>query len=349
MKKIALSGFLAVFVLAGLAYAQKDNTKTISPEIKAEIEGLLSKAESKIKDPLKLNEILQRLDSNTYLNPLYVADSETKRSVMQRLIKIYNSIDAVSTNGVNKMRIVEIASIDNSPEVHAFYLSILENGPEISRKYVLRSVFFGAVNGDDIYNKIKDIQARGLAKNDEVLPALKGANPQRALKEIQQFVRTTNNPEEYVWSGMLLCGYKDADILDVIIERYDYFKSIPKVERPNHYDPSFSFDIDMLKKYIEVKEGVKLKKALEIFDDSGVFGDRKLPLLKSKIESKDAISREAVIDFLEHQMRNGSVAKEKILPILKDAQSQETNHALKLKLGKVIERNEKPAARRAGK
>lgn len=349
MKKIAMSCLLAVFVLAGLAYAQKDNTKTISPEIKAEIEGLLSKAESKIKEPLKLNEILQRLDSNTYLNPLYAADSETKRSVMQRLIKIYNSIDAVSTNGVNKMRIVEIASIDNSPEVHAFYLSILENGPEISRKYVLRSVFFGVVNGDDIYNKIKDVHGRGLAKNDEVFPALKGANPQRALKEIQQFVRTTKNPEEYVWSGMLLCGYKNPDVLDVIIERYDYFKNIPQAERPHRYSPTFALKREMLEKYIEVKEGPNLKKALEIFADADIFGESRLPLLNKKLESKDAVSREAVVDFLAHQMEIGSVAKEKTLPLLKDAQSRETNHGLKLKLGRAIEKNEKPAARRAGK
>lgn len=349
MKKIALSGFLAVFVLAGLGYAQIDNAKTVSPEINAEIDGLLSKAESEIKNPLKLNEILQRLDSNTYLNPLYVADSETKRGVMQRLINIYNSIDAVSTNGVNKMRIVEIASIDNSPEVHAFYLSILENGPELSRKSVIRSVFFGTVNGDDIYNKIKDLQVLGLAKNDEVLPALKGANPQRALKEIQQFVRTTKNPEEYVWSGMLLCGYKNTDVLDVIVERYDYFKNIPQAERPHHYSPTFAFKREMLEKYIEVKEGASLNKALEVFADADIFGESRLPLLAKKLESKDAVSREAAIDFLEHQMEIGSVSKEKTLTLFKDAQSKEANHALKLKLGKAIERNEKSTARRTVK
>ncbi len=343
MKKIVLLCAVYVFSFCGALLAQTSITRTEKEKFKENLEAILSKAESSAMSPVKLNGILQTLDDNEYLNPLYLSDLETKREVSRRLIKIFSVIGEAPLDGESKGRILSILSFVDTPEVHELFLSVLENGPGTRRKQVLRGLSFGGVKGDDVYAKVKNLLERGLAKSEEGYPALKGADKQRALKDIQDFIKATKNPEEYVWGGILLCDFKRPDALDVIVERYDYFKSIPLAEKPSHYDPSLSFDIKMLKEYIKVMDGERLRKALEIFGDSGVFGDSKMELLRDKSRSPNAISRKAVVGFLSHQVEVGSVSKDQVLPIFTEMRTRETNPAVKLKLKTAIETIGHPA------
>lgn len=344
MKKILLAGVIVVSTFSGLVYAQNDPAKTAkteTPEIKAEIETLIAKAEASQKDPLKLNNAIQ--DLLNYRVYKSASTQATKSNVTVRLVKIYNSIDDTLTNTANKRRIIEFIGLRNNvPEARAFLIAVLESGKELYRTEALGIIYFGGNPGDDIYDKVKDLVARDIIKEESSLGALKGANPQRALPEIQKFVSTTKSPDGYIGAGQLLSFYRDPELLDVLVDRYGYFKSIPSSERPKNYAPQFAFSMEMLKKYIEVKEGSKLEKALEIFDDRGVFGDRKLPLLQKKLESNDSVTRKAAVRFLIRQAEIGSVSKEKISPVLKNAEARETDKDLKLKLKSVLKKIEPP-------
>jgi hypothetical protein len=324
-----------------LAYAQKDTFQTETPEIKAEIEALISKAEAKQKNPLKLNDAIHDLlDYRPYKS---ASSQATKGDVTTRLVKIYNSIDDTLTNTANKRRIIEFVGLRNNvPEAHDFLLSVLENGKELYRTETLGIIYFGGIPSDDIYNKVKSLVARGIIREEDSLGALKGANSQRALPEIQKFLATTKDPAWYVGAGHLLSGYQNPALLDVLFQRYDYFKNLPASAWPKGYDPTLCLSTEMLMKYVEINEGKRLKKALEIFDDSGVFGNRNLPLLQKKLESADPVTRKATVEFLIHQAEIGLVSRENISPVLKDAEVRETDKDLKLKLRSVLKKLEPP-------
>jgi hypothetical protein len=340
MKKIML--ICATLLLASTASAL-DKSKMSVAQIEAEVETRVSKAETLVKYPMALNDILQELDHRSYL---YYVSQPKKHDATQRLAKIYSVLDDELTNTANKRRIIGIIGLgNNGPEAHEFILSVLENGPELYRKEALGVLYGRTLKGDDIYNKVKDLIARKVIRQEDSLFALKGVNPKRATKEIQDFLATTKDPEQYIKKGGLLSEYGEPDLMDVVIDRYDYFKSIPQAERPDHYDPTLAFNMDMLKKYIQAKEGARLKKALEMFDDSGVFGDMKMPVIQEKLESKDVSSREAAVDFLVKQIDMGTASERVALPILKAAHSREINPRIKNKLKQAIDRKEKSGAR----
>lgn len=363
MKKILLACLTAVYALLGFLGARatfccaalllvspasaRDKSKVNVAEIDVRVEEYVSKSEERVKYPMALNDVLQEMD---HKHDLYYASPAKKRDITLRLAKIYGMLDenANPTNTANKRRIIGIVGMaNNGPEAHEFFLSVLEGGPEICRKEALRVLYFRTLKGDDIYNKIKDLTARGVIRQEDSFGALKGTNSKRAAKEIQDFLATTKDPEQYVKKGGLLSEYGEPDLMDVVIDRYDYFKNIPKAAHPDHYDPTLAFDIDMLKKYIQAKEGARLKKALEMFDDSGVFGDMKMPVIQVKLESKDVSSREAAVDFLVKQIDMGSASERVAIPILKAAHSSETDPRVKNKLKQAIDRKEKSAARTA--
>lgn len=342
MNKIMLAGFLTVYVFSGLAYAQQTPAKTETPEIKAEIEALISKAEASQKDPLKLNDAINKiLDYRPYNKS---ASQATKSDVTVRFVKIYNALDDTLTNTANKKQIIEfLGSRNKVPEAHEFMLAVLENGKESYRTEALGTIYFGGIPGDDIYDKVKSLVARSVIKEEDSLGALKGANPRRALPEIQKFLASTKDPVEYVGIGHLLYYYGNPNLLDVLVERYDYFKSLPASAWAKGYDPTLCLSTEMLMKYIEIREGTRVKKALEIFEDSGVFGNRKLPLLQKKLESADPITRKASAEFLIHQAEIGSVSRENITPVLKNAEARETDKDLKLKLKSGLKKLDPPA------
>jgi len=371
MKKVLLAS-VAVYALSGLSYAQKDPAKA-EPEIKAEMESIISKIEAYKDKPSILNQAIRMLEDNRYY---HLASSEVRSDVTRRLVKVYNSIDDAPckscksgasdakyydclvecansgdtnplTSSANKKRIIEIVGLRSKvPEAHEFFLSVLESGRELYRTQALGTIYFGGIAGNDIYDKVKSLVSRGVIKEEDSLGALKGANSQRALLEIQRFLATTKSPDGYISAGQLLSYYRDPALLDAVADRYKYFKNIPSSERPENYAPQFAFSMEMLKKYIEVKEGSKLEEALEIFDDRGVFGDRKLPLLQKKLESKDSVTRKAAAKFLIRQAEIGSVSRENIVPVLRNAEARETDKDLKFKLKSALKKLEPSAGGR---
>lgn len=340
---LARAAFCCAALLLASTASAWDMSKIKVSEVDAEVETRVSKAETLVKYPMALNDVLQELDHRSYL---FYASQTKKRDATLRLAKIYGLLDDELTNTANKRRIVGIIGLgNNGAEAHEFIVSVLEHGPELYRKEALRVLYGRTLKGDDIYNKVKDLTARGVIRLEDSFGALKGTSPKRAAKEIQEFLAKTKDPERYIKTGSLLSEYREPDLMDVVIDRYDYFKNIPQADRPDHYDPTLAFDIDLLKKYIQAKEGVRLKKALEMFDDSGVFGDMKMPVIQAKLESKDVSSREAAVDFLVKQMDIGSASERVAMPILKAAHSRETNPKIKNKLKQAIDRKEKSAAR----
>ncbi len=340
MKKVMLVFVIAIFAFSGLTYAQEGSVSSETPEIKAKIESLVSNVEAE-KKPLKLNDAINDLID---YHPYYVSASQGTRSdVTVRLIKVYNSLDDSLTNTANKTQIIDFLGTSNVPEAHKFFVSVLENGKELYRTEALRGIYFGLIPGDDIYDEVKSLVARGVIKEEDSLSALYGANRQRALPEIQKFLATTKNPKKFVGIGHLLSAYRDPKLLDVLFQRYDYFKSLPASAWPRGYAPQFCVSMEMLKKYIENEEGVKYKNAVEVFEDRGIFGDEDLPMLQKKLESSNIVTRKTSLDFLTHQLKIGYVTKSKVLSVLKDAETRETNKDLKLKLRSAIERFAPPA------
>lgn len=362
MKKMILTVMMLMcFVGTGVSQGISPNSGTKKDE--AKINELLSRIEQAQGFPNAMNRAIQVFERKT--RPVKVAP-ELKREIVNRFVGVYKSIGAPSQlcvekfpdtdqyvlclgkeedldeliKSANRRRIIGVVSYyGGSNEAREFFLDVLENANPLYRKEALHQIYFGRINGDEVYNKIQSLVARGLVNKKDVLSSLKGANPKRAVKEIQDVITTTKDPEQFVRTGNLLSEYGDPDLMDVVVERYAHFRRIPPTERPYRYNPTLAFKMDTLKRYIEQKEGERLEKAIEIFDDSGVFGETKLPLIAKKLQSHDPVSRKAAVAFLIRQTGRGSINSEKILPLFRDIYTKEIDPVLKQHLKKYIDKH----------
>ena len=341
MKKMTMLWLIAVFVFSSLAYAQNKISQAESPETKAKIEALLSSAERWQRwSPMQANRSIQ--DVGLLMRKPDVSP-ETRRDATKRLVKIFYSIDDSGTNRANKKRILEaIGFSDNSPEAHDFFLKILSSGDKEYREMALWSIRPLGVHGDDLYEKIKALGASNTLSRVDTLMYLKLANPERALPEIQEFLRTTQDLEDFVIvGGNLSTAYQDPNVMDVVIERYGYFKTKSVSQKHPASPVSGAIYSEMLWKYLDIKEGGKVKKGMEILKDKGVAGNRDLARLQKKLGSSDVITREAVIDFIAGQIEDKEVDSEKAAPILSEARSRESIKKLQTKLKDIMERRDK--------
>ncbi len=282
------------------------------------------------KDPYDLADRLDDLEKKILgeWNHGMRFQAQTTREIAIRLIKVFNQLDDTPIGGANKVRIIEMIGInDNSQEAHDFFLNILENGTERSKSRALLRIWPRGVRGDDIYDKVKSLVDKGRLKRLDSLDPLKRANPERAIKEIQDYVRTTEDVAEFKGVGQLLSEYDRPELMEVVIDRYPEMK-----KKWNGYfgdDPARSIKTKLLVRIVELKEGARLKTVLEMLNQDGTSGEETLPIIAKKLESKDAISREAAVNFLRGQAQQGNIKSDKIKPILESALEREKNKDIK--------------------
>jgi len=273
-------------------------------------------------------------------------DAGAKREATKRLIKIYYAVDDSSlTNNANKKRILEaIGASDSSSEAQDFFIKVLDSDKDEYRKMALWSIDgpYG-VHGDVVYDKIKSLERNGVIARGLSMATLAKANPERAIEEIKEFLKTTHDLKEFVGVGLSLPDryQDDPNVLDVIVDRYEDFKSKPIPAEYKGYTPEGAILSDHLWKYIDVREGKRLKTAIDMIRAKGVCYDKDIPRLITKIKSTNAITREATADFLSSQIDSGNLPKEKVLPILEETRNSEHDQKLKKKLGEIIGRHKK--------
>ncbi len=267
---------------------------------------------------------------------------DTTRNVSKKLIAVFNGINDEGTNQANKLRIIEaIGFSDNSPEAHAFFLSLMDTGPIKQREMALRSVHPIGVRGDDIYQKIKELVKNGTVSEEDSFAALRRVDAKKALPEIQRYLSTTNNVEHFVEIGLVLSDYKDPNLLDVLVERQSEFKvEQPKTmqEKINIIEPADAISSKNLKKYIDVREGEKVRHALAILRKKGTSGDKDLPLFEKKLSSGQQITKEALLDFFEGQVDDGNFSADKVAQLLKRADLNENDATIKARINKVVDK-----------
>lgn len=340
-KKITVILLFAGYLLCGtgLNAAPPLPKNTDIPKIKAEIEAAVVRVEQATGDEGELHRAI--LDLMWYLQRyqrVYVRVSpEVTRDIAKRLIAIYDKIDDTVNN---QSRIIEIIGrYDNSPESHSFFLRLINSNNEKHRERALWSMSGHGVRGDDIYDAVKALIDTGVLKREEFLYALKYANPKRGLKELQSFLATTQDVNQYTSKGLLLCEYKDPELLDILIDRYDEFKNkVPETpeERAVYAPARAAFHPDVLKKYIAIREGKRFKMALAILGSKGISGDNDLPLFEKKLASKDPETRSAVLDFLDFQIDDANITKAKTKAMLMKARGVESDTGMKQKIQKMI-------------
>ena len=327
MKKIVLVLFVLFAWTPGFAQAPKIHPETL--EAREAFQKMLAGIES-VRDPYDLSERLSDLEKTmlNYWNHGMRYQPQTTKEIAVRLIRIFKKLGNSTIDGANKERIIEIVGIsDNSPETHDFFLDIMENGTERSKKMALFSIWPVGVRGDDIYDKVKSLVDKGRLKRLDSLDPLKRANPERAIKEIQDYVRTTEDVAEFKGVGQLLSEYDRPELMEVVIDRYPEMK-----KKWNGYfgdDPARSIKTKLLVRVVELKEGARLKTVLEMLNQDGTSGEETLPIIAKKLESKDAISREAAVNFLRGQAQQGNIKSDKIKPILESALEREKNKDIK--------------------
>lgn len=340
MKKIFLS-CLILSCLVLKVYSQEDKSKKEDPKDKAVVMNMVLKIEKHKNEPFELLGAIKELSNklNWYFNHNIYLTPETKSEITRRLIKIFDAIDDVDMNSASKVYIIEAIQDDHGFEARDFLMRILESGTEKQREETLRSIYFSQFRSDEIYDKIKSLVDKGIIKKEKSFGALKGANPQRAVKEIIEYLTTTDNIYGFTRYGSLLCHFDDPNLLDVLIDRYDEFKNaIPKDKKDYEtFVPArAAFHRDLLRKYIKIRESKRLTTAIEVLKAKGISGDEDLPLWQEKLKSKDVSSRETVLDFLDFQIKDEGVSKEKVKIILEEAEKKEQNKKLKNKIRSIL-------------
>jgi len=342
-KTIIMIITLSLFFMSGGVFAQKKKVKVESPEVKAKIESLILEVEKNVDSSGRLNSVIGKVCDQLlhYWNSDVFVSDETKRDVTIRLIKIFNEIDDLGTNSANKIWIIETIGLnDNSPEAHKFFLSLLRSKNKKYREHALWSLNPTGVHGDDIYDEIKKLMDKGVIDKDKYLYTLKSANSSRAKTEIIDYIKQIEDMENFIGYGMILCDYKDPELLDVLIDRYEEFKKIkPKDINEERHQRSLkvAFKSSLLKEYIKIRDGKKLKIAIEILKAKGISGDDDLPLWEERLRSKNISTRETILGFLDYQIKNQMVSKEKAKKLLKKVLKDETNPELKNKIKKILE------------
>lgn len=320
--------------------------KSVDPaSAQADILGILEKISANVDESGEVNTLLHELNSkwDYYLRFKVTFESTFKVEMSKRLIKVYGSIrpDNDGINFANKVRILEfVGPLDNNLELHKFFLREMDTPNKDLQEYVLRSVGGRVgVKGEDIYSKIRELVAQ--KKLDEVasLRYLKAADEKRAIKEIQNYIRKTDDLEEYLTASQLLCYYWDPELLDVVAARYPDFKRKPRKSFGDN--PAFAFTSEMMRKYIEYISGERLVRALEIASDADTFGNEELPLLEKKLHDNTVVGRKAVVGFLLLNAKPGYASKDRVLNILKKAANRERNSDVKKKLHDGIKRLER--------
>jgi len=344
MKKILIAILLlAGYVLSGtgLIAAPPPPKDTDIPKIKAEIEAVVLRVERVAGDERGLHTAIN--DLMWYLQryrKVVRSSPELTHDMTKRLVIVFDKVDDNDINRATKSYMIEIVGdSDNSSEAHAFILRMINSKNERYRERAMWSMRGNGVHGDDIYDAVKALMDNGEISYQKFLYALKYANPQRGLKEIQNFLATTKDVNQYTSKGLLLCDYKDPELLDILVDRYDEFKNkVPETpeERAVYAPARAAFDPDVLKKYMEIREGKRFAKALAILGSKGISGDEDLPLFEKKLKSKDPETRKATLDFLDVQISDSAIDKAKARAILKAANTRETDGALKVKIRRIM-------------
>lgn len=336
--------FILMMSFATLAYAQNVPNKVEAQDVKNTISTMLADVDAAKKDPLSLNRAIKALSDqllNNWNAKVYVSP-ETTRNVTKRLIAIFQAINDEGTNQANKLRIIEtICFSDNSPEAHDFVLSLMDTGTTKQKDMVLRSLRPVGVRGDDVYKKIKELVQRGVLKEEDSFIALRRVDSKKALPEIQKFLANTKTVESFVKVGIVLSDYQDPGLLDVLVERQTEFKTEPPKTAQaaiNVMEPADAIGSKDLKKYIEIREGDKVKRALAILRKKGTSGDKDLPLFEKKLTTGQQATKEALLDFFDAQVDDGNYSAEKVGLILKQAQLKEANPAIKARIVKMADK-----------
>lgn len=330
---------LILTLLMSVGYAQ-DKTSNIEAraEMMASVDKLLAKAERSINNPDSLNEILYEYSSAP---PRIHLTKEDRREIAKRLIKIFYAIDESLTSMANKHRIMEIVGAsDNSPAAHKFFLDVLNIDDERYRKMALWGIRPTGLHGDDLYEKIRALERDGKIAKIRSLQCMTRANPKRALEEMKTILKTTKSVKEFVRVGVNL-PYPSGDepeVLDIIIDRYHDFKGKTASAEEEGYTPERAMASQTLWPYINVREGVRLKTALEIIDDKGVCGQKDIPILRKKIKSSDSVTRKATVEFLGKQVSKGNLRKEAVMLVLEEAYGRETDQEVKQRMKMLRER-----------
>jgi len=339
MKKI-LPIFGLLFLLQGFAGEVTAGDKIITA--KEKLDRRLTRAERWQKwSPMATNSALQEIVDVMKMPEL---DSEAKRAATKRLVKIYYAIDDSLTNSANKKRILEaIGRSDNSDEAQKFFIDVLGSDNKEYRRMALWSISPDGTHGDMIYSKIKSMEKAGVLTRGDSLVQLAKADPKRGVEEMKEFLKTTQSVKEFV--GVALNLPKEAernpDVLDVIVDRYPEFKSKPKSVEDVGFSPEDAIYFPNLWGYIDARNGVRLRTALEMIGMKGVCDIEDIPRLKKKIDDGDSIGRESVAEFLESQVYRGNLPKEKVLPLLKEARDKERDAKVRRKMEDMIARHAK--------
>lgn len=324
---------LALTLLISAGYAQNTPPNNEArAEMMASVDKLLTKAERSINNPDKLNDILYEY---SHTPPRVYLTKEDRREIAKRLIKIFYAIDESLTSMANKSRIMEIVGAsDNSPEAHKFFLDVLNIDNEEYRKMALWGIRPTGLHGDDLYEKIRSLERDGKITKIRSLQCMTRANPKRALEEMKVILKTTKDVNEFVDVGVNL-PYPigaEPEVLDIIIDRYHDFKRKASSPVEGADAPEGAIAFQRLWSYIDVREGARLKTALEIVDDKGVCGPEDLPILRKKLKSADSVTREATADFLGKQVSSGNLQKGAVLPVLDEAYGRETDQKVKQRM-----------------
>lgn len=346
MRRI-VAKLIVVVALASPVSAEQPANKKVSPEVKARIYNLVKLAEEKKNSPGELNRTI--LDLNGYLHKCWNTDvvipTDATSAMTKQFVAIFWGIDDHEMNKANRLRIIElIGQWGNTTEAHEFIFQMMESQNKEYQEMALWAIGDPGVHGNDVYDRIQMLMSKGVVEKEKFLYSLKAANKERALKEIQNFLIQTTSQKQFVRKGLLLCEYRNPELLDVLVDRYDEFKKVvPKSaeERAGFTPARAAFDPVVLRKYLDIREGKRFRTALEVLGAKGIFENADLPLLEKKLQSADVSTREAVIDFLEHTIENYSLNQDKVLTMLRKSEKREKDTGLKNKLALMIKARNK--------
>lgn len=279
--------------------------------------------------------------------------------VTRRLVGIYSAYgESVGADRIRSKVLNIISNNDNGKAAQGFFIKILTDGDAQQRKDALRAISNGKMRGSEFYDSIRTVAQKEDSRIAEYLPALAKVEPGRGKAEALRLLAGTEDFGQFERVGEFLCSYDDPDLMDIVADRYEYFKrkntrkdevvvrrtSWGMEETESVYysmGPKRAFASKVLRKYIEARDGERLRIAIEIYkEQTGGMEREDIPIFEKKLASGDVISRETMIDYLEYNL-NKFIDNKFLFDMLRTAERAEADARLKNKVSGILKKGDR--------
>lgn len=282
-----------------------------------------------------LSTEMQTLWNKNHLSP----NQETRKKLSELLINLYEGTTDKDFKIYRRLGVLGLVTKNADNQIGKKYVfEKFEHGTPKEREEI--SIYIGFrpfLTGSDVYEKIEDLQKRGIIEKKLELPLLARTDKDKALPKIINALKISTDKETVLSAARTLQNtYQKPEYYRYIIPA---IKSAGLDERYDAYTKNGLFFIDrkLFADYIVSAHGDDQNLALEILQIKGGVPPEIIPILNEKIKDKNPEIRILATKLLYRAAESNPSHTSEIIETLKASEQRENAPEVKKTLQTTIE------------